>query len=104
MEKVIEKFKELAQKKYGNHIQQMIIFGSYVRGDQKTNSDIDILVVWKGNRKIGWEKLEEIAFRILLDTEKYISLKVITPEEYRAMEANGNPFIKNITKEGTAIL
>ena len=104
METVVEKFKASAEKECGNHIKRMVLFGSVARGKKTKDSDFDILVVWKGNRRAGWEKLEKIAFHLLLETEEYISLKVITPDEFRKMETIGTPFIKNITKEGIVLV
>ncbi|MEW6095328.1 MAG: hypothetical protein AB1567_02200 [bacterium] len=61
------------------------------------------MVIWKGNKREGWRKLEEIAFKVLLETGDYISLKVLTSEEVRKLERRNNPFIREINKEGVRI-
>jgi predicted nucleotidyltransferase len=35
------------------HVQNIALFGSYVRGDQEAGSDIDILIEF--NQPVGWE-------------------------------------------------
>ena len=103
MEAAVEKFRDSAKMECDRSIEQMILFGSFAKGKQTKDSDIDMLVVWKGDRRKGWERLERIAFRLLLETEQYISLKVITPQEFKRMRTRGDPFIKNIMKEGIII-
>lgn len=104
MEKTVRQFRNFAKRECGKYIERMILFGSFAKGKRTKDSDIDMLVIWKGDRRKGWERLEKIAFRLLLETEQYISLKVITPEEFRKMQAIGNPFIENIRKEGVILI
>jgi hypothetical protein len=48
---------ELA-KKYG--VKEIAVFGSFVRGEQKVNSDIDILVDFEPEASIGFFKFLEL--------------------------------------------
>jgi hypothetical protein len=48
---ILKKHKEELKTKYG--IEEVGIFGSYIRGEQKVGSDIDILVEFKPDAKIG---------------------------------------------------
>ncbi|MEK6874728.1 MAG: nucleotidyltransferase domain-containing protein [Nanoarchaeota archaeon] len=43
LEKKLKKFKIAIQKKY--EIKQMILFGSQARGDTRTDSDVDLILV-----------------------------------------------------------
>lgn len=104
MKPIIKEFADLVIKKYKSQIEDMFLFGSYSRGEAKPYSDIDILVIWKGNRQKGWERLEDIAYDFLLEKKKYISLKIITAEEKKKMEKLHNPFIENINREGIALV
>jgi len=74
-----------------NKIKKAGIFGSYARGDQKANSDIDILVeppkgMGFGFAGIGIELEEKLGKKVHLVTYKYISpyiKKDILKEEIR---------------------
>lgn len=74
-----------------NKIKKAGIFGSYARGDQKINSDIDILVeppkgIGFGFAGIGIELEEKLGKKVHLVTYKYISpyiKKDILKEEIR---------------------
>lgn len=47
----IRKIKAEIQDKY--HIEELGLFGSYVRGEQTENSDIDLLVTFKPEARFG---------------------------------------------------
>ncbi|MBI5418446.1 nucleotidyltransferase family protein [Candidatus Poribacteria bacterium] len=49
--KILKEYKEELTKKYG--VKEIGIFGSYIRREQKENSDIDILVEFESDIHIG---------------------------------------------------
>ena len=42
---LIEQYVEAVKKIYGSHVRQIILYGSYARGDYKADSDIDIMIL-----------------------------------------------------------
>ncbi|MBE9594485.1 MAG: nucleotidyltransferase domain-containing protein, partial [Proteobacteria bacterium] len=80
-------------------IDSIILFGSVARGEAMEDSDIDILVIWKGDEAEGWRTMTELAFDVLLDTEEYISVKVLGLDDLKAE----NPFIKSVMEDGVKI-
>ena len=99
----IKEFVSRALERYRDAIEGIILFGSVARGEGKKDSDVDILVVWKGDKLEGWDVLEDIAMDILLEYGQLISIKIIYPQEYFGMMNTGSSFIQNIKKEGVAI-
>ena len=55
-------FRDDAEKRYGSEIVRMILYGSAARGDM--TEDIDILVVWKGDRMGALDHLSEISYEV----------------------------------------
>ena len=102
-QEAVNEFARRALRRYGDKIDSIILFGSVARGEAKEDSDIDILVVWKGDKLEGWDVLEDIAVDILLEYEQFISVKIIYPQEYLGMMDMGSSFIQNIKKEGVVI-
>ena len=100
---IIAQFTREVLLKYGGSVQAIMLFGSAARGEATEESDIDILVVWNGDKIEGWNALEGIAYKILLETRDYISLKVLTPDEFNLMKSKKTPFISNVLKNGVAI-
>ena len=94
-----DEFARKAMENYGVNIDKIILFGSVARGEADKKSDIDILVVWNGKEEDGWRKMTGLAFEILLETQEYISIKVVTPQDLESQD----PFINNVVKDGIEI-
>jgi predicted nucleotidyltransferase len=97
---LLKEFVRRALIRYEDKIDSIILFGSVARGEAKEESDIDILVIWKGDEAEGWRAMTGLAFDVLLDEEGYISTKVLGLEDLKAE----NPFIKNVMKESVKIV
>ena len=102
-EKALKEFIQTIKTKHGAKIDRIILFGSYARGDYRKESDIDVLVIWKGDEVEGWNSLEREAVEVLFKYSFFISLKIISPDEYSAMKEMDFPFIRNISAEGVVV-
>ena len=45
MQDLIEEYEEAIKKIYGSHVRQIILYGSYARGDFRPDSDVDIMIL-----------------------------------------------------------
>lgn len=45
MQNLIEQYIEAVKKIYGSHVRQIILYGSYARGDYHSDSDVDIMIL-----------------------------------------------------------
>jgi uncharacterized protein len=81
-------------------IEEVILYGSVARGDDHEGSDIDILVISKDKFQTK-SKLYPKVGDFLLDNGVYISVKVISPEDYRQMQ--NTYFFSEISKEGVLL-
>ncbi len=102
-EKALNEFINRIKTKHGAKIDRIILFGSYARGDYQKESDIDVLVIWKGDEVEGWNSLEREAVEVLFKYGSFISLKIISPNEYSAMMEMDFPFIRNVSAEGVVV-
>jgi predicted nucleotidyltransferase len=98
---IAKEFADEVIKRFGDEIGDIILFGSVARGEDNTESDIDILIVWKGDKVKGWDRLENVAFSIFTKYKTLMSIKLVSPEEYKNMESFF--FMKNVQKEGMVI-
>jgi predicted nucleotidyltransferase len=87
---------------YGDRLTQMILYGSQARGDARPDSDIDVLVVLKGEVNPGEEikKTSHIRANLSLQNDEVISCLFM--DEHRFTHYNG-PLLRNIRKEGIAV-
>ncbi len=81
-------------------VEKIILFGSVARGEDKGDSDVDILIISRNKQKTK-DKVIRKAMDILLDTGTYISVKVISPLEFERLK--NTHFIAQIEKEGVLL-
>lgn len=89
-------------KIYGSHVRQIILYGSYARGDFRPDSDIDIMILVDMSDielKSYGEKLSYMTYDFNLDHD--IDIKPIAKSEeiFNKWVVN-YPFYSNIHKEG----
>lgn len=87
---------------YGDRLTQMVLYGSQARGDAQPDSDIDVLVVLKGQVNPGEEikRTSYIRADLCLQNDEVISCLFM--DENRFIHYNG-PLLRNIRKEGIAL-
>lgn len=99
IKKVLEEFNAGVKKLYGNKLKEVILYGSWARGEATDDSDIDLLVVVKTDIIPG----EEIDRMIDIITDinlKYgVLLSVYPVGEKNYMFVN-SPLLLNVHKEG----
>ncbi|MBQ6441496.1 MAG: nucleotidyltransferase domain-containing protein [Lachnospiraceae bacterium] len=88
---------------YGASLDRVILYGSYARGEQTEESDVDIAVILKGRNT---EKMHDDLLDIVVDYELDLEVTMsVVPIEYtNYLEWNKVlPFYKNIEKEGIVL-
>jgi len=102
----MDKIREIAGKmwthlrgRYGSKVEQVILYGSYARGDATSESDVDFLVVVDDSLD-PWEvrrSLDDVLLDILLKDGRLVSVLVVPKSFY---ESYHSPFLKQVHKEG----
>jgi len=98
---IAKEFADTVLKRFGDEIEEIILFGSVARGEDDVESDIDVLIIWNGDKVKGWDKLEELAFDFFVEYKTLISVNLISPSEYKNMKDFLS--MKNVQKEGMVI-
>ena len=90
---------------FGDDIVEILLYGSYARGDFDDESDIDITAIVRGDRIDLQEKLRDVwsdAADIGLEHDVVISPTVIPEDEYNRYKTI-LPYYRNIMEEGKRI-
>ena len=88
---------------YGKYIDALILYGSYARGDQTNESDVDLAMILKsGHTAEMHDQLTDII--VDLELEYGVIFSTISIEEADYTERRDvSPFYKNIDKEGIVL-
>ena len=83
IEVTLGRLKEAISKHYKNRLNQLILYGSYARGDFNENSDIDLLVVLNEieSEMKEIDALADIKTDILIDSDIYISINPVSSDK-----------------------
>ena len=87
---------------YGDDIVEIVLYGSYARGDYAEDSDIDIAAVVHGSREELQEKLKavwDVSAELGVENDIIVSPTVIPYEEFMKYKQT-LPYYRNIAVEG----
>lgn len=100
---IVSRVKSSLNQIYGERLSKVILFGSYARGTEHDESDIDLLVVLKDKQISAFREIENInaeIYEIILDTGKMISFVPTTEDIYASLP---NFFYSRVRAEGKVI-
>lgn len=99
---ILKKVKQSLSSLYQEQLQSLILFGSQARGDNRSDSDIDLLVVLNGpvNPYQEIDRTSQFIAQLCLEFDVVISRHFISTEQFQS--AN-NPFLSNVRKESVIV-
>lgn len=84
---------------YGDRLDAVYLYGSYARGDYRSGSDVDVMILLK-SYKDYWEELKltsQLIQDVSLAHELTISRIFMTVEKWRQSDT---PLLRNIRQDG----
>ena len=99
---IIKEFKVEVRKLYGKRLKDIILYGSYARGEATDDSDIDMAVVLEGDISPGREidRMIDIITEMNLKHNILISIYPVSEIDYLTLKS---PLLMNVRKEGAPI-
>ena len=105
MQSLIEQYIAEIKKIYGTHLRKVILFGSYARGDFRSDSDVDIMILLDMSDvdlKAYSQQLSYMTYDFNLDNDLDIKPIAKNKEHFTKWRTN-YPFYANIYKEGVIL-
>ena len=101
LKKLLGELKEGLKSLYGSRLKGIYLFGSYARGEQQKDSDLDILVVLDGFERANLEinRTSLIVSRLSLDYAVTITRFFVTEKNW---EKGDTSFLANVREDAVA--
>lgn len=99
---ILAELKSRFQELYGDRLVQMVLYGSQARGDAVPGSDIDVLVVLRGdvNPVLELERVGDITFDLGYSNDTVVSCMFVDETTYGKGQG---PYVRNVQREGIRI-
>ena len=99
---VIEEFRVGLRAACASDLRGLVLYGSYARGEEHEESDIDIIVLFKDDESVTeyTSKVNGVARRI---SEERVALLSPIPMSERKYQTGRSPFFINVKREGMFI-
>lgn len=100
---IIKELKKSLVSHFDQEILRIVVFGSYAKGKETPESDLDILVVVK-NKELE-RQIDDIAYKIMWDSDftPLLSVCVMSEEHFNYIKKIGTGFYESIEEEGIEI-
>lgn len=105
MSELIGKYVIEIQKIYGTHLKQVILYGSYARGDFNANSDVDIMLLVdlpEVELSKFSDDLSQLGFDYNVDYDIWF-MPVVKNIDHFNYWRQAYPFYSNVAKEGISL-
>ncbi len=95
----MKELKEGLVEIYGDRLKAVYLYGSYARGDAKTDSDLDVMIVLRNYRSYGKEIDRTGKLASSLSLEYGISISRVVTKEMQ-WKVSDTPLLRNIRMDG----
>jgi predicted nucleotidyltransferase len=102
LQQILTELRERLDEHYGDRLVDVVLFGSQARGDAVPGSDIDVMVVLKGEVRTG-EEIEQTGGIIAELSLKYDVLVSTIFESEEDFLFRGSPLLINVRREGVRV-
>jgi uncharacterized protein len=100
--RLIKKLKKELLRIYGEQLHSVILYASQARGDARPDSDVDVLLVIKGDFDYIelLKRSDDLAASLSLENDIVISRAFVSEKDYKERQT---PFLMNVRREGVVV-
>ena len=103
VKKILQLYRKQLAEELGSHMREVILYGSYARGDFRKDSDIDILILVDIKDFRDYEdKVYDVTYDFNMKNNTEI-MPIVQNLEHFERWKNAYMFYRNISMEGVAI-
>jgi predicted nucleotidyltransferase len=99
LKEILIEIKKQLMELYADQLKKVILYGSYARGEQNKDSDIDLAIVLSGDIR-PFKEIDRIVDKIYDIELEFNILFSIHPISEQKFNQGKNPFLFNVKEEG----
>ena len=99
----MRQFVSVIKEKLKDQLVELRLFGSKVRGNSYSDSDIDILIILKERKGAIIDTLYQELLDVELEYDSKISLTLFSEAEYSRNIKAHTPFVESLASEGVKL-
>jgi uncharacterized protein len=85
---------------FGPRFRGLRLYGSWARGEQSAESDVDLLVLIEGLTFADWREAVFLSSDVGVETDLLLSAHPCDPLRYQALVERAQPFFAAVEREG----
>lgn len=102
VKQALEKLQDYLTEVYGKRLRGIYLYGSYARGDFRSDSDVDVLIVLDGEVKPSQE-IDRISYQVADICLDHNVLIAALPVSERWFKERKSPLFENVRQEGVPL-
>ena len=99
VQQLLSELKKELTRIYGERLKGVYLYGSYARGDNQSDSDVDVMIILASYKRYGDEikRTSELNARLSLDYDLSVSRVFMTEERWKH---DDSPLLRNVRAQG----
>jgi predicted nucleotidyltransferase len=94
----------LLQKRFGEQLLDVVLFGSKARGDATPQSDVDVLIILDHPSARDQSDALGLSFDVWMETDIFLSLRMKSSQAWEESAAMQTMFYRNVQQDGVSLL
>ena len=100
----LDAFRRALDERHAGVVVRMVIYGSKARGDARTDSDLDVLVILRNDCGALKRPLRDIGYDLAATSWAAPSIFAYTQDEWQQRKERGFPFQRAVERDAVSVL
>jgi predicted nucleotidyltransferase len=100
----LDAYCQALKEQYPGIVDRMVIYGSKARGDDHSDSDLDVLLIVKNDASHLKRPLRRIGYELAATSDAVPSILAYTQDEWESRRESGAPFQQAVERDAVVVL